>query len=102
MDPQHRIFLEEGYKAFEDAGYSKSRLSNMKCGVYLGIMSSEYAALAMQHVSGQSGTNTSFAIGAARLPYYLHLKGPAIPIDTACSSSLVAAHLGSHARVNGD
>jgi len=102
MDPQHRIFLEEGYKAFEDAGYSKSSLNNMKCGVYLGIMSNEYGALAMQNLTGQSGTNTSFAIGAARLPYYLNLKGPAIPIDTACSSSLVAAHLACQALLNGE
>src|SRR5437763_13085946 len=28
MDPQHRLFLEEGYKAFEDAGYSPGLLSN--------------------------------------------------------------------------
>jgi acyl transferase domain-containing protein/enoyl-CoA hydratase/carnithine racemase len=102
MDPQHRIFLEEGYKAFEDAGYSKSSLNEMKCGVYLGIMSNEYGVLAIQNVNGQSGTNTSFAIGAARLPYYLNLKGPAIPIDTACSSSLVAAHLACQALSNGE
>jgi polyketide synthase PksN len=102
MDPQHRIFLEEGYRAFEDAGYSKTRLDNLKCGVYLGIMSNEYGVLGLQNVTGQSGTNTSFAIGAARLPYFLNLKGPAIPIDTACSSSLVAAHLACQALSNGE
>ena len=43
MDPQHRLFLQESYKAFEDAGYSRMSLSNKKCGVYLGIMSNEYS-----------------------------------------------------------
>lgn len=28
MDPQHRLFLQEGYKAFEDAGYSPEALSH--------------------------------------------------------------------------
>ena len=45
MDPQHRLFMQESYKAFEDAGYSSKTLSNKKCGVYLGIMSHEYSLL---------------------------------------------------------
>src|SRR5438045_467740 len=43
MDPQYRLFLEEGYKAFEDAGYSPELLNGRKCGVYLGMISYEYA-----------------------------------------------------------
>src|SRR5947199_5224876 len=98
MDPQQRLFLEEGYKAFEDAGYSPLLLSNSKCGVYLGISGSEYGLL----LAGHKGTDTSFmgtspAIAAARLAYLLNLKGPAISIDTACSSSLVATHLACQA-----
>nr|DAC82029.1 TPA_exp: polyketide synthase [Kiritimatiellota bacterium] len=97
MDPQHRLFLEEGYKAFEDGGYNKGVLSNKKCGVYLGIMSNEYGMLELSNEVGISVTSNSFAIGAARIPYYLNLKGPAIPIDTACSSSLVGIHLACQA-----
>ncbi|MEY4483621.1 MAG: hypothetical protein RL693_1073, partial [Verrucomicrobiota bacterium] len=97
MDPQHRLFLEEGYKAFEDAGYSPQSLSNQKCGVYMGIMSYEYAFLLQKHQAEFSNTGNSFAIGAARIPYFLNLKGPAIPVDTACSSSLVAVHLACQA-----
>jgi acyl transferase domain-containing protein len=101
MDPQHRLFLQEAYRAFENAGYSDRLLSNTKCGVYLGIMSNEYAYLL-------SGSNTdlvnttanSFAIGSARIAYHLNLKGPAIPIDTACSSSLVAIHLARQGLLN--
>jgi acyl transferase domain-containing protein/acyl carrier protein len=108
MDPQHRLFLQEGYKAFEDAGYSPQRLDGMKCGLYLGIMSSEYGALCRERgkadMSSGFGfahtTGSSYAIAAARLAYYLNLKGPAIPIDTACSSSLVAVHLACQALLN--
>lgn len=97
MDPQQRIFLEEGFKAFEDAGYSVSSLSNTKCGVYLGIMSNEYGSMMSDIQSSASATGSSFAIAAARISYYLNLKGPAIPIDTACSSSLVGTHLACQA-----
>ncbi|MBP2846632.1 KR domain-containing protein [Dickeya oryzae] len=102
MDPQHRLFLQEGYKAFEDAGYSPEELSHKKCGVYMGIMSYEYAHMMLNSASPLSGTGNSFAIGAARIPYFLNLKGPAIPVDTACSSSLVTTHLAVQALQSGE
>ncbi|WP_405668158.1 SDR family NAD(P)-dependent oxidoreductase [Streptomyces sp. NBC_01166] len=104
MDPQQRLFLQEAYHAFEDAGYDPSSLSGRKCGVYLGIMSSEYGML-MQRQSGGPGaaaTNGSNAITAARIAYFLNLKGPAIALDTACSSSLVATHLATQALHSGE
>ncbi len=101
MDPQHRIFLQESYKAFEDAGYSSSSLSNTKCGVYLGIMSNDYSFhLSKNNPSSVNVTGNSFAIGVARLSYFLNLKGPAIPVDTACSSSLVSIHIACQALLN--
>jgi acyl transferase domain-containing protein len=94
MDPQARLFLEEGYRAFQDAGYATQALSNAKCGVYLGIVGGEYAALLQRQAAHlQDITGNSTAIAAARIAYCLNLKGPAMPIDTACSSSLVATHL---------
>lgn len=102
-DPQQRLFLEEAYKAFEDAGYSKELLSDSLCGVYLGIMSNEYGFLLYKNqVKSSNTTGNSFAIAAARISYFLNLKGPAIPIDTACSSSLVSAHLGCQALRSGE
>ena len=98
IDPQHRLFLEEGYKTLEDAGYSPRLLSNRKCGVYLGIASHEYSLLLSQQKTSEMNLfGISPAIAAARLAYLLNLKGPAIPIDTACSSSLVAMHLACQA-----
>ena len=98
MDPQHRIFIEEGYKAFEDAGYSRKRLNGYNCGIYLGIVDSDYKSL-KRELDGNSGTVTSGSnsIAAARLSYFYNLKGPALTIDTACSSSLVCTHLASQA-----
>jgi polyketide synthase PksN len=97
MDPQHRLFLEESYKAFENAGYSGKALSNKKCGVYLGLIGTEYSALVSNSVD-LTGNNP--AIGAARVAYFLNLKGPAISIDTACSASLVAIHLACQGLLN--
>ena len=97
MDPQHRMFLEEAYRAFEDAGYSGQALANRKCGVYLGNIGSEYSAFVSNAVD-ITGNNP--AIGAARIAYFLNLKGPAISIDTACSASLVAIHLACQGLLN--
>ncbi|WP_046744594.1 SDR family NAD(P)-dependent oxidoreductase [Kordia zhangzhouensis] len=103
MDPQHRLFLEESYKAFEDAGYSRNNLSDKKCGVYMGIMSNEYAHLMAKGSSNSINTTAnSFAIGSARISYFLNLKGPAIPFDTACSSSLVATHVACQGLLNNE
>lgn len=98
MDPQHRLFLSEGYKAFEDAGYSQQKLNNKRCGVYLGIAES----IANMGEKGISATGSSNAIAASRIAYYLNLKGPAIAIDTACSSSGVALHIAIQALHNGE
>jgi acyl transferase domain-containing protein len=103
MDPQHRLFLEESYKAFEDAGYSTMTLSNAKCGVYLGISTNDYMSLLSRNgVLSAPVTGNSYAIAAARIAYYLNLKGPAISVDTACSSSLVAIHLACQALQRGE
>lgn len=102
MDPQQRLFLEESYRAFEDAGYDPLGLGASRCGVYLGISGSEYGALLQQRRGVVDFTGCSPAVAAARIAYFLDLKGPAIPVDTACSSSLVAVHLACQALRNGE
>ncbi len=95
MDPQQRIFLEEAWKAIEDAGYAPNTISGMKCGVFVGACVSDYtdllAEVGLQN-SAHALTGLSPAILAARISYFLNLKGPSLVIDTACSSSLVAIH----------
>ncbi|MFC1617517.1 type I polyketide synthase [Candidatus Margulisiibacteriota bacterium] len=96
MDPQQRVFLEEAWKALDDAGYSKHDSEPIQCGTYVGIMGNEYASMfydkSFSH-HAQIMTGNSSAILAARLAYFLNLTGPAIAVNTACSASLVATHL---------
>jgi acyl transferase domain-containing protein/NADP-dependent 3-hydroxy acid dehydrogenase YdfG/acyl carrier protein len=103
IDPQHRLFMQEAYRAFEDAGMAPSSLAGSRCGVYLGIMSNEYGLL-LSREQGAAGASllNHFSIGAARIAYHLDLKGPAVPVDTACSSSAVAAHLACQALRSGE
>ncbi|AIQ58858.1 beta-ketoacyl synthase N-terminal-like domain-containing protein [Paenibacillus borealis] len=95
MDPQQRIFLEEAWKALEDAGYSDQAVQDTRCGVFVGCAPSDYTKHLEANRLGNTAdafTGTSSSILAARISYFLNLKGPSISIDTACSSSLVAVH----------
>jgi polyketide synthase PksN len=93
MDPQQRLFLEECWKALEDAGYAGSTVHEKQCGVYVGCGSSNYDRLFPEGPPPQAWWGNSQSVAPARIAYYLNLQGPAIAIDTACSSSLVAIHL---------
>ncbi|WP_313913627.1 SDR family NAD(P)-dependent oxidoreductase, partial [Tahibacter sp.] len=95
MDPQQRLFLEESWKALEDAGYVGDAIEGSRCGVYLGSTTGDYSALMPQaNIPPQAFWGNSGAITPARISYFLDLQGPAVAIDTACSSSLVAMHMG--------
>ena len=107
MDPQQRIFLEESWKAFENAGYSAKSLSNVKCGVFVGAAVGEYGAILRREnpplfQSAFAGIGLTSSILAARISYLLNLKGPSISLDTACSSSLVALHQACRSIQAGD
>ena len=97
MDPQQRLFLEVSWAAMEDAGYATTSVSEKKCGVYVGVGRGDYQSLMDQagiDPEAHSFWGNADSVLAARISYFLNLKGPSIAIDTACSSSLVAIHLG--------
>lgn len=104
-DPQHRILLEESWNALEDAGYANEKISNKRCGVYVGAGSGDY-----QHIIDQENIDkeahsfwgNSASILSARIAYFLNLRGASITIDTACSSSLVAIHLACKSILAGE
>ena len=103
MDPEQRLFLQESYRALEDAGYAGEIADGLGCGVYLGMESSEYGwHFANSPRVAETITGNHSAIAAARLAYFLNLKGPALAVDTACSSSLVAVHLACQALRAGE
>ncbi|MCX8130967.1 MAG: SDR family NAD(P)-dependent oxidoreductase [Clostridia bacterium] len=97
MDPRQRLFLEESWKALEDAGYTGAVDEGLQCGVYAGCGRGDYDQLFGDNPPPQSFWGNDSSVIPARVAYYLNLKGPAVSIDTACSSSLVAIHIACQA-----
>ncbi|WP_340201869.1 beta-ketoacyl synthase N-terminal-like domain-containing protein [Ascidiimonas sp. W6] len=104
-DPQQRIFLQESYRAIEHAGYGETKMTGKRCGVFVGVGPGGY--LKRMEEGGVTKQAQSFwgnetSVLAARISYYLNLKGPSIAINTACSSSLVATHLACSSILSGE
>ncbi len=100
LDPQQRAFLEECWKAFEDAGYSDRDLDGARCGVFAGCKAADYQMRLftldpseMDDTDGHLLGGNDISMLPARISYFLNLRGPSLPINTACSSSMVALHL---------
>ncbi len=104
MDPQQRIFLEESWKALEDAGYAGTEIQERLCGVYVGCVGGDYQQLfaGSPDTPPQSFWGNMGSVIPARISYYLNLHGPAVAVDTACSSSLVAIHLACQGLWSGE
>jgi acyl transferase domain-containing protein len=104
-DPQQRLFLEEAWRALEDAGYTGEALNGSSCGVFVGAGASEYLTRMNQAAAvkqAQAFWGNEASILAARISYFLNLKGPSIAVNTACSSSLVALHLACQSLLAGE
>ncbi len=99
MDYAQRILLEECYKALEDAGIAPGSLKKKRVGTYIGVTGEQRAVSQNSHLA-ILGADAS--ILAARIAFYLDLKGPALAVNTACSSSLVAMDLAYRALQQGD
>jgi acyl transferase domain-containing protein/surfactin synthase thioesterase subunit/acyl carrier protein len=99
MDPQHRLFLEVCWEAFENAGYDPAGYPG-KIGVLSaggGVVSS-YLLSTLHHANlvGQTAStshiNNDKDFLSTRVSFKLNLRGPSFTIQSACSSSLVAVH----------
>ncbi len=107
MDPQQRLLLEVAWEAIEDAGVTRTELSNATTGVFVGVSSSDYSDMQLRQQDSSmldvyTLPGTARSIVAGRLSHLFDLKGPSIAVDTACSSSLVAAHLACQSLWNGE
>lgn len=104
MDPQERLFVETAWHSFEDAGYTKARLSQKTVGVFAGVMYGEYQLYgAEETVKGNTlALSSSYAAIANRVSYLFNLHGPSITIDTMCSSSLTTIHLACESIKRGE
>ena len=97
MDPQERLFLQEVWRALEDAGYTRADLKSrfkQRVGVFAGITKSGFNLYAAQFAGAAEPffPYTSFGSVANRASYFLDITGPSLPLDTMCSSSLTAIH----------
>lgn len=92
IDPQERLFLQECWKAVEDAGYAPSNMDNelkKKIGVYGAITKTGFM---LWNSDEYKGYYTSFASFVNRVSYFMDFGGPSVAVDTMCSSSLVAVY----------
>jgi acyl transferase domain-containing protein len=110
FDPQHRVFLECAWEAFENAGYVAEQFPGT-VGVFASSGATEYLMhnllpnrQVMESVGAwlvrHTGNDPNFL--ATRVSYELNLNGPSMSVQTACSSSLVAVHVACQSLLNGE
>ncbi len=103
MDPQHRLFLETCWNAFEDAGYDPAKFPG-QIGVFGGCSLNTYLLANLSanreyidEITGNYqvgefqatlGNDKDFL--CTRVAYKMNLRGPCITVQAACATSLVA------------
>ena len=87
MEPSERLFLQESWKAIEDAGIDPAALSGKPWGVFCGG-GGDYT-LRLRDITGISPHVTVSGI-PGRVSYSLNLTGPCLSLDAGCASSLLA------------
>ncbi|WP_030257588.1 MULTISPECIES: type I polyketide synthase [Streptomyces] len=97
LDPQHRVFLEVAWHAFEDAAVVPGE-AERTVSVYAAAAPSRYRISGPvdgldenERYRRMIANSPDFL--ATRVAYLLDLRGEAVNVQTACSSSLVAVHL---------
>ncbi|WP_253834549.1 type I polyketide synthase [Actinokineospora globicatena] len=111
-DPQHRLFLECAWEAFEDAGYRPGP-DHGAVGVFAGSSLSTYLVNNLTRGAGGPFVEADMAQFQAKLgndrnylptrvSYKLDLRGPSVAVQTACSTSLVAVHLACQSLRSGE
>ena len=107
LDPQHRLFLECGWAALENAGYDPEAYRG-PIGVYAGASMNRYFVnnLLSNPDYLESAGLYQVMLGSdkdfltTRLSYKLNLRGPSLDIQTACSTSLVAVQVACQSLLN--
>ncbi|MEU8272167.1 alpha/beta fold hydrolase, partial [Sphaerisporangium sp. NPDC049002] len=89
LDPRQRHLLQECWKALEDAALGAEELEGRRVGVFVGVEQGDYQLLVKD---GGNVTSNHDGVLAARLSYFMDLKGPVLAVNTSCSSGLVALH----------
>ncbi|KAJ5497632.1 Acyl transferase/acyl hydrolase/lysophospholipase [Penicillium expansum] len=95
IDPQQRLLLETVYEGIETSGIPMENLQGSNTGVYVGLMTNDYADMLgrdVQNFPTYFASGTARSILSNRVSYFFDWRGPSMTIDTACSSSLIALH----------
>jgi phthiocerol/phenolphthiocerol synthesis type-I polyketide synthase E len=115
LDPQHRLFLQCAWHAFEDAGCDPAEFDG-SIGVYGTSSPSGYL---LHNLSSHRAHDALMGTGlnfeqfnlflqndkdflATRVSHQFDLRGPSLTVQTACSSSLVAVHLACQSLLSGE
>jgi acyl transferase domain-containing protein len=110
FDPQHRVFLEVAWEAFEHAGHVPERFPG-RVGVFAGcgmdtyllhniLTNPDLVRRVGMFLIRHTGNDKDFL--ATRTSYQFDLRGPSVNVLTACSTSLVAIHQAAHSLLAGE
>lgn len=107
MDPQHRLFLECAWEAFENAGYDPESYKG-SISVFAGAGLDSYLLYKLAHNRELKESIGVFQILlgndknhlATRVSYKFNLRGPSINVQTSCSTSLVSVCLASQSLLS--
>jgi len=110
FDPQHRVWLEVCWEAFEHAGHDPSKFDG-QIGVFAGCGMDTYLLHNIltnpdlvrrigMFLIRHTGNDKDFL--ATRTSYQFDLRGPSVNVLTACSTSLVAIHQAAQSLLAGE
>jgi phthiocerol/phenolphthiocerol synthesis type-I polyketide synthase E len=106
-DPQHRLFLEVAWEAFENAGIVPG--PGRRTGVFAGAGFPSYLwQMRGEETGSDPATQVALLVGndkdhiATRTAHALNLRGPAVTLQTACSTSLVCVHAACQSLLSGE
>ncbi len=103
MDPQGRLFLEESWKALEDAGYPPSKIDKSEhVGVFAGVFWTDYQLHQTEKRDEQIYPVSYVSLVPNAVSSCFGFRGPSIGVDAQCSSSLMAVHLACNSIRYGD
>ncbi|MFF3329611.1 SDR family NAD(P)-dependent oxidoreductase [Streptomyces sp. NPDC002888] len=105
LDPQQRLMLEIGWLTLEHAGIRAASVRGSRTGVYVGALWHDYQSTRKERgvpTTQHTAVGNALDIIAARISYFLGLRGPSLVVETGCSSGLVALDLAAGALRSGD
>ncbi len=87
--------LEIGWLTLEHAGVPAAAVRGTRTGVYVGALWHDYQSTRKERVPTTQHTAVGNALDiiAARISYFLGLRGPSMVVETGRSSGLVALDL---------